>query len=80
MIFSLIDKPNFELNSRLEGERYMYTVSPRTTNLARICLPFGNLNFVQFLRYFSLPYGIRLRRKVWNLIQNQDFNRVKISL
>ncbi len=78
IIFSLIDKLNFELISRLKGEMYECTLSPRTPKLAKICLPIGNLDFVQFLRYFSSQYVIQLRRKALNLKQNQDFNLEKI--
>ena len=46
-----------------------------TKKLAKIFLPEGNLDFDQFLRYFSSAwFKPQLRRNALNLIQNQDFN------
>ena len=78
-IFSLINKQNFTLNSRRDNE---LAVLPQrggvTKNLGKICLPAGNLDFAQSLRYVSsadihLPSSTSL-----DIGQNQDFNLVKI--
>ena len=56
-MFSLINKRNFILSSRRDDE---LVVLPQrggaTKKLNKIALPFGRIDFGQFLRYFSLPY------------------------
>ncbi len=78
----LIDKKNFIINTRREEETAVIPLFRRATQyLDKIFLPSGNPDFDQFLRYFSSMYlKIRFRRRAWNLMQNQDFNLVKIFI
>ncbi len=73
IIFFLIDKGNFELNSRLADE---LVVLPQrgsiTQNLSKISLPFGNFDFDQFLRCSSEMWVTpQFPPRSLNLIQNQ---------
>lgn len=58
LILLLINKSNFILNPRRDDEA---VVNPRrggvTPELNKIALPYGRIDFGQFLRYFSLPYS-----------------------
>lgn len=78
-MFSLINKINFILNSRLDNE---LAVLPQqggvTKNLNKISLPEGNLDFAQALRYASSAYAYTPSSTSLDLSQNQDFNLGKI--
>ena len=80
-MFTLINKRNFILSSRRDDE---LVVLPQrggvTKKLDKICLPFGNLDFAQSLRYVSSKYVLTFSSTSLDIGQNQDFNLGKIFI
>ena len=78
-MFPLINKQNFILISRRDNERVALPQrGGATKKLDRICLPSGNLDFAQSLRYVSSEYAYTPSSTSLDLGQNQDFNLGKI--
>jgi hypothetical protein len=81
LILSLINKRNFELNSRSEESIALIAPGRRATKkLAKISLPEGNLAFAQSLRYVSSGYAYTPSSTCLDFGQNQDFNLVRILI
>ena len=78
-MFSLINKQNFILSSRHSDEAVLYARRGGVTQkLDKICLPSGNLDFAQSLRYVSSEYACTPSSTSLDIGQNQDFNLEKI--
>ena len=80
LIFSQINKSYFILNPRRDDE---LVVLPQrggaTKELNKIALPFGRIDFDQFLRCSSEMWVTpQFLPRALNLIQNQFFNLVRI--
>ena len=80
-MFTLINKLNFILSSRHSDEAVLNARRGGVTKkLDKICLPSGNLDFAQSLRYVSSKYMPTFSSTSLDIGQNQDFNLGKIFI
>ena len=79
IMFTLINKQNFILSSRRDNELVALPQRGGATQKSdKICLPSGNLDFDQSLRYVSSEYVHTPSSTGLDLGHNQDFNLGKI--